>query len=85
MLPKMRTKEENIKELKRLMRLALAAKNRIGDRVFAQGRTPTQEEFAEMDELQTRHDNYGDVLRTYFSTSPDEEYWKKQKEKWPLH
>jgi len=81
----MRTREENIKELKRLMRRALAAKNRIGDRAFKEGRTPTQEEFAEMDELQTRHDNYGDVLRIYFPPNEGEKYWKKLERERRLH
>jgi len=81
----MRTKEENIKELKRRMRQALSDKHSIGDRIFAENRFPTEEEVAEMDVLQARHDNYAMILRIYFPPNPDAKYWNRLKKQRRLH
>lgn len=80
----MRTREEHIQELKRLMQQVISDKNRLGNRIFAQGRDPTLEEFAEMDAFQARHDGYAEVLRVFFQPK-DDDYWKELKEKWKLH
>lgn len=80
----MRTREENIQELKRLMRQAILDKDRLGDRIFAEGRDPTPEEFVEMDMYQARHDGYAEILRIFFAPK-DDGYLEELKKEWVLH
>jgi len=61
------TKRENRKRLQHLMGEVLREKQELEDRIFREGRTPTPEEFQQIDDLNRRYKNYAAILRVFFS------------------
>jgi len=67
--------EETRLKLQKKMLESLAARDRIGDRAFNEGRSPTPEEWAEMARYQEQYEGYCQLLNKFFQppTEPVED------------